>query len=589
MSNGGWCGRNLAEERDRVVTAILEGLDCPRALTAYLLWKYEEHDQLALLQSDPNRDWEPLDFARHHAATKLLSKADFLSTSWDRAAVAYSAFLEAEKACLETNERLSGSGWDRYTLLKGRISVGNVFHVARRKIASILGPFDHSLVFRACNFGPGATTRVTNPRTGLYEKFRDNPHVTTGAELYARALMSKVNLPWKSVTVVDGNVLTNVPKNSKTDRIIAKEPDLNIFFQKSLGSVIQNRLERIGISLEVGQTTNNQLAREGSRTGLLSTIDLKAASDTISFMLVMELLPWDWFNALDNLRSHRFMYQGVWNSYEKFSSMGNGFTFPLQSLLFYALCDSVRELCGVSGSVSVYGDDLIVPTDAFGAIVDVLAFCGFETNIQKSFSTGYFRESCGGDYYDGVLVQPLYLKEYTLEKECLYKIHNGLLRLAGRLLGGGDNSPLLDKRLEPAVSGLIGRLRAADKLAVPGEFGDLGLWSKKPANLKRFPDGTEGWRVRTWAFRPKYYRALDYSAAVFASLWSRNSSLTEVETRVKARTNLIGPLCYADLKKWVEETQPATRGRVPLRNRGKYRYSWARAIKWTDPGDWSSN
>jgi len=55
----------------------------------------------------------------------------------------------------------------------------------------------------------------------------------------------------------------------------------------------------------------------------------------------------------------------------------------------------------LSGSVRVYGDDLIVPVNHVLTVVQTLALFGAKVNLNKSFWTGKFRESCGKEYYDG--------------------------------------------------------------------------------------------------------------------------------------------------------------------------------------------
>jgi len=66
-----------------------------------------------------------------------------------------------------------------------------------------------------------------------------------------------------------------------------------------------------------------------------------------------------------------------------------------------------RDILSLRGEVRVYGDDLIVPVDYVRSVIDVLELLGFKVNTGKSFWNGKFRESCGGDYYDGEDVTPV--------------------------------------------------------------------------------------------------------------------------------------------------------------------------------------
>jgi hypothetical protein len=214
-----------------------------------------------------------------------------------------------------------------------------------------------------------------------------------------------------------------VPKSSKTDRIICYEPHLNIRLQRMVGEFMQRRLKFHGVDLR-DQSINQRRAKLASKTGHLSTIDLRSASDTLAFELVVELLPPDWLELLDDLRSKYTLWpDGVQRENHKFSSMGNGFTFELESLIFYALASAVTE------NVSVYGDDVIVPTASFKDVCDVFIGSGFWINYQKSYSTTGFRESCGSDAFLGLSCNPVYLRSLPKRRDDVIKLHNEVRRL----------------------------------------------------------------------------------------------------------------------------------------------------------------
>lgn len=145
-----------------------------------------------------------------------------------------------------------------------------------------------------------------------------------------------------------GNKVTTVPKNSKTDRVIAIEPLMNMYVQKGIGGAIRHSLRSVGINLN-DQTSNQRLAREGSLQGKLATVDLSSASDSVSLLLVEELLPPDWVAAIKLCRSPcGVLPDGSVINYQKVSSMGNGFTFELESLIFWAACSSVCQYLRLS-------------------------------------------------------------------------------------------------------------------------------------------------------------------------------------------------------------------------------------------------
>jgi hypothetical protein len=160
------------------------------------------------------------------------------------------------------------------------------------------------------------------------------------------------------------------------------------------------------------------LAREGSINGDLVTLDLSNASNTVALMLVYHLMSEDWFNLLDLLRTSQVEYKGVQIDLEMFSSMGNGFTFELESLIFYAIALTVAAKVGRetgfpidTSKISVFGDDIIVPKRMDRELRLTLKLFGFQVNNKKSFSQGPFRESCGVDYFLGVNIRPFYKKD----------------------------------------------------------------------------------------------------------------------------------------------------------------------------------
>jgi hypothetical protein len=73
---------------------------------------------------------------------------------------------------------------------------------------------------------------------------------------------------------------------------------------------------------------------------------------------------------------------------------------------------TTKNIESLAGEVRVFGDDLIVPSDCGHLILGSLRYLGFKVNRNKTFGTGKFRESCGGEYYDGHDVTPVYLLTY---------------------------------------------------------------------------------------------------------------------------------------------------------------------------------
>lgn len=285
-------------------------------------------------------------------------------------------------------------------------------------------------------FGSGASLGVHGNATHLSRKIlADKWTVTPGAFTYGYwAIMSNPHLRdlllerrggiychdyeiasklFKSRTLlVSNNKISFVPKTARTHRAIAVEPLLNGYLQKGADVSMRNSLKRVGIDLS-DQSLNQRLAREGSiddsGDDAFVTIDLSSASDSISIGLVRNLLPPDWFDFLNSIRSPEYDLNGKRYVYHKFCSMGNGFCFPLETLLFTACCKASG--CGIPGTdFSVYGDDIIVRKKHALGVLRLLKTMGFSPNVNKTFLKGPFRESCGADWFGGVDVRP-----YTLD------------------------------------------------------------------------------------------------------------------------------------------------------------------------------
>lgn len=235
----------------------------------------------------------------------------------------------------------------------------------------------------------------------------------------------------KMVRIVSYNKVGFVPKTAMTMRSIAVEPTLNTFLLKGVDQIFRRRLKRVGLDLS-NQEQNKRMAWLGSleweSDDPYCTIDLSSASDTISIMCVRDLLPEEWFTVLDDLRSrYRESGKGV-QLYEKFVTMGNGFCFPLQTLIYASFCVAASAAVGVKPDFRVYGDDIVVRKSVFSKVMELLEFYGFVTNKRKTFSEGPFRESCGGDYHQGTNVRPIVFDTPLEQLQQVFGFYNQTLR-----------------------------------------------------------------------------------------------------------------------------------------------------------------
>jgi len=404
----------------------------------------DDHKKLIRCTIDPTSYTDRGTFFNDYAAISLLSKYDNLDLGVDRAAVALESFLKSEETCRLTNIRLSAFNRTLFTF-KDRLP--SYIDMARGKIERLLGRFDWDQALHYMHFSSGASTDVPRRKGNSWYKYGLRGPSTTGNNAVLANCLIRQFPQWETIAldfsksslgleIVRGDRITTVPKSAKTDRVIAIQPTMNLIVQKGIGGLLRSRLKRVGIDLN-SQERNQLLARAGSVDGSLATIDLKAASDTIAYGLVELLLPEDWFRAMQICRCDQALWtDGSWIRYQKFSSMGNGFTFELESMIFWALAESVTQLLGGSArDVSVYGDDIIVPSEAASEVTRCLSYVGFETNTEKTFSRGPFRESCGKHYFRGSDVTPIYIRKDVDTLERKLWLANSIRGLAHRKMG----------------------------------------------------------------------------------------------------------------------------------------------------------
>lgn len=360
---------------------------------------------------------------------------------------AYTKFLEAEHKCHRVNQKLIARR-------RCRLVNEDLFARMRSFISYVIG-YEVPLaeIWSECGFGPGASIGVHGSATNFSRKLLASRWTVSPSALHyafaavtSHAQMREIlapqhrgfsagypNADWNiffaKVDLVQHNKIVFVPKTAKTERSIAVEPLLNGFLQKGVDIAMRKRLRRIGIDLEK-QEPNQEMARLGSLSdddNSFVTIDLASASDSISLELCRELLPPEWFAFLDATRSKSYAYEGKFIPFKKFCSMGNGFCFPLETLLFAAACHAVGA--GRPGiDFRVYGDDIVVRKKFFEPVVLLLEYIGFAVNTEKTFSSGPFRESCGADWFGGEDVRPFTL-DFALDSvEGVFKFLNLTLR-----------------------------------------------------------------------------------------------------------------------------------------------------------------
>jgi hypothetical protein len=132
--------------------------------------------------------------------------------------------------------------------------------------------------------------------------------------------------------------------------------------------------------------------------------------------------------------------------------MGNGFTFELETLIFWGLTKALAELTGdEEHRISVYGDDIICGRKTALAVMQFFPLIGFTINRKKSFLDGPFRESCGKHYFNGSDVTPFYVRKPMDTILRMYWAANSV-RKYSKLLWG------LDPRWKPVYDFVVGSI-----------------------------------------------------------------------------------------------------------------------------------
>lgn len=436
--------RSLPPELEAIVQKLLSELTGSVVDKVKILVDAERWDDLVKIKVDPSDYTSANSYWNDVQAVSFLRKCEDLPTTIDRKKIAVDNFWKAEFECYLTNERLSpyletfgGDDCEEHVMC--------LLHMARKKIASVLGTISLKQIERSARFGPGSTYGDKGSLATIPDKMSSHPTFTSSSlsllPSWSETLWAKAsNELGRSILLSEGNRFTTVAKDCTKDRGIAIEPSVNLFYQLGVGALLKTRLRNAGLDLLHAQEKHRQVACDASISGNFATIDLSNASDTICKSLVKLLLPSSWFYVLDLLRPPKTQVDGKWVVLEKFSSMGNGYTFELESLIFAALSSAAIEMAsGVEPlwghDLHVFGDDIIVPTRHASSVLSVLRFFGFTPNENKTFITGPFRESCGGDFFNGVPVRPYFLKGFPRAPQDFIAMANGV-----RALGSPDST-----------------------------------------------------------------------------------------------------------------------------------------------------
>jgi len=299
-----------------------------------------------------------------------------------------------------------------------------------------------------CRHGPGATAeKYTALSRREIKQWYDRSEISFPSDLHAFH-----DFGWhrygKASSFVDNGLrylpvseepsvrVVFVPKTLTTPRVIAIEPHNMQFVQQALGRYMMETIEADSLCRGVrfySQTENQTRARIASINRVDCTIDLSDASDRVHLNLVERIFRHS--PILDYLFDARSLHATLPNGknviLSKFASMGSALCFPVEACVFFTLVLSAifskeggvityGRIRRLAARVCVFGDDIICPNEHYATVSDYLESYLLKVNRHKSFSGSLFRESCGGDYFKGETVKPVYAREFPPDNPKLW-------------------------------------------------------------------------------------------------------------------------------------------------------------------------
>lgn len=381
---------------------------------------------------------DPMRFKRWHQLQNILKRHRFcndLYTDDELVERTHTAYLDAQSVfCTERPMT---------------IRLSKVFGRARSICRDILGKLDQDELLDAIRIGKRATQgnplskSYLDMKMGLPSAFTCpsklkgwmfNTYLPTDPLLsrVVRQIFKRRSSEQRPDLAADSLTLVCVPKTWKIHRGITPLPNIALFYSYALGELVTRRLRDKGLDIRKLQPVHQKLARRYSVTRSHVTADLSRASDSVMQQHLNRVLPREWYNALKATFTNQISISNKMHYTASVLPMGNGATFPVETLFFYCIIKAIGDLAHVDGVFSVYGDDLIYPRRIHRYAMAIFSDLGISVNVDKTFSNSFFRESCGGDFYRGIDVRPALLPENKKSYkrlefvEYLYKVLNGL-------------------------------------------------------------------------------------------------------------------------------------------------------------------
>lgn len=321
---------------------------------------------------------------------------------------------KAFKGFLETNQEVRA-----FSNSLARVSPV-LLDLARRHCQSVLYQFHASEI--TPRHGPGAVTTSKERWSTVFDSIEQfYPY----SDYFSLTLNRDMLERWDSAdrpSHITAKLIA-VPKDSRGPRLICVHPAEAIWIQQGLRLELERKISRArfhkgpwphGHVFFNDQSINGTIALLSSKSRRYATIDMKEASDRISDVLVQILFGRN-YKYFGCCRAQKFRipklgsHVNLTGDLNCYAPMGNATTFPVQSLVFWSICVAALQHHGFHqpGAVFVFGDDIIIPSEATEIVINDLESFGLRVNRTKSFWRGAFRESCGVDAFNGVNITPV--------------------------------------------------------------------------------------------------------------------------------------------------------------------------------------
>lgn len=335
-------------------------------------------------------------------------------------------------------QHLAGSVDSSVPLARQTFEFGEFGHIitkARCSLARLFSSFDERDI--TPSHGPGAVS--TKER--LWDKWTFSvvsPRIADSypVDAYYYASLGHICDDFQSFSglkyVENPAKVVLVPKDSRGPRLISCEPLEFQWIQQGLMRAIVKHVEnhafwdrrktKPGVKWNIhftDQQPNQFGALLGSKTGRYATLDLNEASDRVSCGLVQLLFPDPLKTVLMNCRSlSTRLPSGQELLLHKYAPMGSALCFPVLALTIWSILDAGAPDAYTRERILVYGDDVVVPTAYAENAMKLLEAFGLKINRAKSCTSGFFRESCGTDAYNGVEVTPVRFRTVWSSSRC---------------------------------------------------------------------------------------------------------------------------------------------------------------------------